>query len=169
MKKSIIFLGIASVAFANVTLAINCQQSSVKEETGSTQTKQSFESLEAATKGNRLAVVSKDGGDPQIGNSEAIFYKPYQKTVQEIIAEDNQIIENSLSEQPATPCVEKTSNEPTSDESQVIESIIAMEACPLYSKKTIEQVIFDDSQIIENAIVSNVTSLNLGKKKKVRS
>jgi len=149
-KKSIIYLGIAVVAFTNVASALSSQQSFNNEYFSLTQTVQSDGSSDAATIGNDSIEkkTGKECGDSCCINPETIVSTPYTKTMEEIIAENNQIIESTISNDTA----EKATEEIIVEDNQIIDVTIVAEVGPLYSKKTTEEIIMEDSQIIESPV-----------------
>lgn len=158
MKKSIIYLGIAVVAFTNVTSALSSQQSFNNEYFSLTQSVQSEQSTDATTTGND-SIEKKSGkecGDAGSINPETILSTPYAKTIEEVIAEDNQIIESEIS----SDVVENASEESITIDNQVIDMTISSEVGPLYSKKTTEEIIMEDSLIIESPIFNTAQPIN---------
>jgi len=167
MKKSIIYLGIALVTFSNVASALNSQQSLLKEDLGLTQRVQSIQILDANTSGGGNDSIkkrnTKKGGDPISIDSESIGFSSYTKTTEEIIAENNQITENNISNDVVFTCNGKSI--PLAD-NLIIDSIISADISPVCVEKTMEQIILEDSQIIENPILNVVKPINLRKSKK---
>lgn len=154
MKKSIIYLGIAVVAFTNVTSALSSQQSFNTEYLSLTQTVQSEQTTDATTTGND-SLEKKSGkecGGSSSINPETIVSTPYTKTMEEIIAENNQIIESEIS----NDLLEKASEESIVEDNQIIDVTLGGEVGPLYSEKTTEEIIMEDSQIIESPIFNAV-------------
>jgi len=135
MKKSIIYLGIALVTFTNVALALDFQQSSNDESLNVAQTAQSTESLEPS---------SNEGGDPASINPETIVVPTYQKTMEEIIAENNQIIESTLS-------LEQTASLSIAEDNQID---ISIEITSVSSEEAMAERILQDSQIIESTVLN---------------
>ncbi|ESU26704.1 hypothetical protein FLJC2902T_26790 [Flavobacterium limnosediminis JC2902] len=163
MKKSIIYLGIAALTFINVS-AFNCQQLFDIEHLGSIQTVQSDQSSGVTTNGNDSAetITDKKGGDPPRNNPEIIGIESYAKSMEEIIAENNQIIESTISNEIAE---NETAEIPSAD-NQVIDDIILAEVGPVYSEKTMEEIIQQDSQIIESPLLNESKPCNFKKSKK---
>lgn len=154
MKKSIIYLGIAVVAFTNITSALNRQQSFNTEYFSLTQAIQSDESTDAATIG--MDSIEKETGKAKADvtgiNPETIVSKPYTKTMEEIIAENNQIIESVLLDELAV----QTDETVITAEDQIILSIISAEGGPVYTTKSTEEIILEDSRIIESPVTNAI-------------
>lgn len=149
MKKSIIYFGITVILFSNVISALNCQQSFNNEDRSLTQNIPSNENIEATVNGT-ASIAKKStgkGGDTASVISEELVVNPYQKTMEEIIAENNQIIESNLLNQ-----VE----EPVTEDDQVSLSLISAEVGPVYNTKSTEEIIMEDRQIIESPIFNEI-------------
>ncbi|ESU18626.1 hypothetical protein FCR2A7T_29260 [Flavobacterium cauense R2A-7] len=143
MKKSIIYLGIAVILFSNVISALNCQQSFNNENLSLTQNIQSIENTDATIGKNSTG----GGGDTSSVISDEIVVNPYQKTMEEIIAENNQIIESDLPNE-----VTETTSE---EDEQIRLSIISVQG-PVYTEKTTEEIIMEDRQIIESPVFNEI-------------
>jgi len=151
MKKSIIYFGIALLTITNVITAL-AQQSFVKGDS-LTQTASSNVSLVGNAQSNRSIERrnSNNDGKPTAIDPEAIVATTYQKTMEEIIAENNQIIESTIS------------TEQFVEDNQIN---IAIEGNPVCSEKAIEEIIIQDSQIIESPVLNAIQPIALGKSKK---
>jgi len=149
MKKSIIYLGIAVILFSNVISALNCQQSFNNEYFGLTQNIPSIQNTDATANGNSLIGKKSTGvgGDNSNIISEEIVVNPYQKTMEEIIAENNQIIESDLP---------KEVTETTSEEDEQIRLSIISAQGSVCSEKTTEEIIMEDRQIIESPVFNEI-------------
>jgi hypothetical protein len=156
MKKSIIYLGIALVTFTNVALAFDFQQS---EDLSLTNKIQSNERLDVSANSKKAIVRkgTKIGGDPATVAPEIISFQPYKKSMEEIIAENNQIIESSTPEEIVTK------------DCQIDASAIVIEIEPSFTGKTMEEIILEDSKIIESTILIDAQAINVGKSKKNKS
>ncbi len=143
MKKSIIYLGIAVILFSNVISALNCQQSFNSEDRSLTQNIPSNENTDATIGKNSTG----GGGDTSSVISDEIVVNPYQKTMEEIIAENNQIIESDLPNEVT---------ETTSEEDEQIRLSIISAQDPVYTEKTTEEIIMEDRQIIESPVFNEI-------------
>ena len=143
MKKSIIYLGIALVTFTNVALALDFQQSQEQENLNPTQTTFATENLESDT--NNVGKVNRsEGGNQKEVNPETITFPTYQKTIEEVIAENNLIIESDLS-------LEQTTEESIAEENLLA---ILTEVNTQNSEEVMAERIFQDSQIIESPVLN---------------
>ncbi|MCG2611144.1 hypothetical protein LZZ90_06460 [Flavobacterium sp. SM15] len=136
MKTSIIYLGIALLTFSNVIPALS-QESFIKGESlaqkvSSTQSKSRNASEEVSIKRNSNAEQNVVSFDP-----EAIAAPAYEKTIEEIIAENNLITESSLLA------------ELNADKNQIE---VKIDGIPSNFEKTTEERILEDSQIIESQL-----------------
>nr|WP_294937769.1 hypothetical protein [uncultured Flavobacterium sp.] len=154
MKKSIIYLGIALVTFSNVALALDFQQS-FNEENQAPQTNERLAPgiNKNVTSGQKSS--AEGGRDLESVSPEIIGFKPYEKTAEEVIAENNQITESVLSNE--------VTEEISLQDIQTID-VISIEIAPVCSEKSMEDRILQDSLIIESAI--EVQPCTTGKSKK---
>ncbi|MEW5677202.1 hypothetical protein ABGT15_12885 [Flavobacterium enshiense] len=160
MKTSITYLGIALVAFTNVALALNCQQSFINDETSLTESQLLAgknpvtvnEDHSGDWKSNKETGKHKNG-DP----SDVIVFRPYEKSFQEIVEANNQIIENAASSERYLSSTEDN----LSEEERIIESINSMKSC--LEERTIEEIIIENHKITESALLSEALSNKLGK------
>lgn len=162
-KKSILYLGILLVAFTNGASALNCQQSIVKDKQSLTQTVQSNKKNTVASNDNDSIKKrgGKKGSDSTNTSPQVIVYNPNQKTMEEIIAENNQITESTISDELALNTAASV------EANQVIEHTVLSEIGSLCCEKTMEEIVKDDSQIIESAVLTEVQPINMKKSKKV--
>lgn len=151
MKKSIIYLGIALLTFTNVITAL-AQQSFIKEE-----------GLAQMTASNKIQSNNPfekrnndNSGNPVSKNEETVSIPTYQKTIEEIIAENNQIIESNLSTE---EYLEETNTED-------FPIIITAEESPVDYEKVMKERILQDNQIIESQVLNAITPIVSGKSKK---
>ena len=145
MKTSIIYLGIALVTFTNVISALGQQQ---HNEDCLTQVVQSHE-------GSKGSQTDKKEKTPIYFEPQIIEVPVYQKTMAEIIAENNQIIESTL-------IPEETKKEIAYDD--LLNFTIDNQ--PLVNEKTIEEVIEQNNQIIESPTSNKMYPIVLTKPKK---
>ncbi|CAM3717859.1 hypothetical protein FSS13T_25790 [Flavobacterium saliperosum S13] len=151
MKKSVIYLGIALLTITNVISAL-AQQSFIKEESLAQTVTSRTNSVENALD-NRSSERRDTNEDREAanGNMEIIAVTAYQKTMEEIIAENNLIIESTIL---------------TEQDVEDNQLDISIDASPFTSEKTIEERIQQDSQIIESPILNAVQPISLAKSKK---
>ncbi|ESU28893.1 hypothetical protein FLJC2902T_14900 [Flavobacterium limnosediminis JC2902] len=152
MKKSIIYLGIAVLTFTNVISAL-AQQSFIKEDSLAQTV-----SSDAGLAGNTQGTHSIERRKIHSANStpETIVVTTYQKTMEEIIAENNQIIESTI-----TP--EQCAEAGSSKDNQID---IAIETIPVCSEKSMEERILQDSQVIESQFLTTLQPITLVKSRK---
>lgn len=150
MKKSIIYSGIALLTFTNVITAL-AQQSFLKDE-GLTQTV-AANKLVSNPFENRNG---NDSGTPASSNEEIILVPAYEKTIEEIITENNQIIESNLS----------TGEYLEEKNAEDFPIIITVEESPVNYEKVMEERILQDNQIIESPVLNAITPIVSGKSKK---
>lgn len=163
-KSSIIYLGIALGAFTNVALALNYQQASFTEETNQTSMLQSFKNFATASDGDhsRERVGTKEN---TAVTPEVIVFNPYEKTIEEVIAEDNLIIEDAILSE-----IDFSTEQTVTDENKSLDELLLAQVYPHYNVKTIEEIIAEDSKIIERPIMEAVqTKSGSGKCNKQRN
>lgn len=151
MKKSIIYLGIALVTFSNVITAL-AQQSFIKGDC-LTQTASSDPIVNKHTLDNHSieARITSEDEDQANSSLELISITTHQKTVEEIIAENNLIIDSPI----------------VTDQYDLGNQIdISIEDSPVTNDKTIEERILQDSQIIDSQILEVIQPTVLTKPKK---
>lgn len=131
MKTSIIYLGIALVTFTNVALAVDFEQSFEED----------HRNPQAQTQKNATSEIIADSDTTTAKNhdlasitSDLPLVPVYEKTMEEIIAEDYLITEGVFS---ANQIEEHTIN-------------ISIDSFPTTIEKPIEEIILEDQQIIEN-------------------
>ena len=152
MKTSIIYLGIALGTFTNVALAVDFEQSFEEDH----RNPQGQTPRNATSEGITGTDTSAAKNYDFTSNASDLPTVPvYQKTMEEIIAEDKQIIESNLT----------TENNKWEDYSNTL----VMELQPVATEKTIEEVILQDSQIIESPVVSPTKQMIVGTSKEILS
>jgi len=146
MKTSITFLGIALLviattnASASVTTATNKTLKvalAMENEQGA-----ALEACAITEEGKGYAPVE----DQTILNPEMALNTSFQKTIEDVIVADNQIIESDVTL--AATTIESIIQE----NNQIIESENTNEVHPLYLERTIEEAIAEDNAIIESTI-----------------
>ena len=148
MKPSIFYLGVTVTAFANVVLASEYQQAAFNEAASLIQTEQLNEKFSTATTEDhsRERRGSSETAAKTDVSSEVLVLKPYEKTIQEVIAEDNLIVENAE--------VFKTSfsdNSNDVEEETTLNEFVLENFPALQIEKTAEETISEDQKIIESS------------------
>jgi hypothetical protein len=155
MKKSILILGIALVSLTNVCNASNAIKSQIHQ--GSILSDYGLVSREAIT-------VMKPSlkEDMEIFNPETVIaFNP--KTVKEIIAEGDKIIENTASDDVEFMVYEESMKEIIAQTDLIIENTVSNEVYPLYFERTIEDEIAELEVIIESRVTNEVRPLDFKK------
>lgn len=152
MKTSIFYLGIALVTFTNVALAVELEQSLDEDHRNPERQNQKNTTSEGiAGFETSVAKIYDFTSNP----SDLPTVPVYQKTMEEIIAEDKQIIESDLA----------TVNNKWDDYSNTL----VLELQPVAAEKTIEQIILEDSQIIESPVAITNKTILIGTSKEIQS
>jgi hypothetical protein len=138
MKKLITF-GIALVALGQVNAA------TVKS---TNEQGESFQSDSLVTEQKHLAPVE----DQAVLNPSVVFSLTSQRSMEDVIAEDRRITENSLTVDGELLYIEKSAEEIIATDKKVTEAPNA-EIRPLYLERTIEDKIAEDNAIIENTAI----------------
>ena len=151
--KSIIYLGIALGTFTNVALALNEQQTSFNEDSNQASTLQVIKNIaiSSAEEHSRERRGGKHNADASNVQADVIVFNPYEKTIEEVIAEDNLITENALSGK-----TDFSTEQTKADESKSLDELLLAQVYPLYSVKTAEEIIAEDSKIIERPVMEAV-------------
>ena len=173
MKKSIIYLGVLALTFSNVVLASKSNLSFQEED---------VLAISNSNKAlvNNSAFAIKDTILPELNIMEA---KSYQKSIEEIINENNDITESQpLEAAYIDSCIldqysvftitidkvqfvstQKTIDQIIEEDNQIVDNTDATEILPLFYQKTIEEIIMQDSMIIESKLDNEVRSLDFEK------
>lgn len=148
MKKSIIYLAISLAWFTNVNAKDNfgSQMSTASTEEVTAQ-KNSFH-LDIYNIGKRNLAPVED----QIPfNPETVILNFNQKTILEIISDNNKIIENTSEMNEELLFIEKPIEQTIEDDNKIIENANDTASTqPLYIERSIEEVILENNTIIEN-------------------
>ncbi|TRX32791.1 hypothetical protein FNW52_16710 [Flavobacterium sp. ZT3R18] len=155
MKKSILILGIALVSLTNVCNASNAINNQIHQ--GSILSDYGLVSNESET-------VTKPSlkEDTEIFNPETVIaYNP--KTVKEIIAEEDKIIENTASEDLEFTAYEESMKEIIVQSDLIVENTVSNEVYPLYIERTMEDEIAELEMIIESKETNEVSLLDFKK------
>ncbi|MCG2612398.1 hypothetical protein LZZ90_12860 [Flavobacterium sp. SM15] len=165
MKSSITYLGIALVAFTSFASALNCQQSFIKEEIRSTEVQSSNEiGVVKSNENHSLVKKCGHGGRKMtVENAQGIDFQPYEKTIEEVIAENNQITENAVLEEVNSTYNNQQTVKSISEADQIINNINSMKGCAFLSERTMEEIILENNKIIENTIVKDAFFPKMGK------
>ncbi|HLF52988.1 hypothetical protein [Flavobacterium sp.] len=175
MKNSIIYLGIALLSITNSITASNVHQSFIKNDDSSFSTKQ--HSAEVVDSKVIVTEISNDNDstikvfslveDTSIFNPDTVVFNAFERTIEEVIAENNQIIENGISNEISFLYIEKSTEEIIAEDNEIIESTISTEVQPLQIEKTIEEIIIEDNKIIESTISNEFQPLDFEKIKEI--
>lgn len=155
MKNSILILGIALVSLTNVCNASNAINNQIHQ--GSILSDYDLVS-------NKKVTVTKPSlkEDNEIFNPETVIaYNP--KTVKEIIAEGDKIIENSTSNEVEFMAYEESMKEIIAQSDLIIENTVSNEVYPLYFERTMEDQIAELEMIIESKETNEVRPLDFKK------
>ncbi|RTY90579.1 hypothetical protein [Flavobacterium sp. GT3R68] len=159
MKNSII-LGIALVTFTNALSAANVRQSFTQDDFKAAQTFQlDQEAILASSDIDAKDSVNTE--DPTIIHMETLAFTSYEKTIEEIIAENNQITESSISNEMTFLFIEKSIEEVIAEDNKIIDSTPVTEVSLLFIERPIEEIIAEDNRIIESTISSEAKPLSL--------
>lgn len=152
MKHSIALLAVTVLVF-NVTMAAKTLETTVKMNSVLTQENEQldFFSMDNNPLEKRnFAPVE----DQVILNPETVMTISYQKSLEAIIAENNQIIESDIKDEGILYFAETPIENIIQQNNQIIESENTTEIRPLYLERTIEDQIAEDNSIIESDIAS---------------
>ncbi|MET0759917.1 MAG: hypothetical protein ABWZ56_05825 [Flavobacterium sp.] len=175
MKNSIIYLGIALLTITNSITASNVRQSFIKNDASFFSNKEysaeiidSKEIVTETSNGNYSTIkVFSLVEDTAIFNPDTIVFNAYERTIEEIIAENNKIIESSISNEVSFLYIEKPIEEVIAENNQITESPVSTEIQPLQIEKAIEEIITEDNKIIESTISKEFQPLDFEKIKKI--
>ncbi|WP_298221059.1 hypothetical protein [Flavobacterium sp.] len=156
MKNSIVLLGMAVLVF-NLTTAANTSKAINKTVTIATEDQGALFSTENNPLEKRnFAPVE----DQAILNPAAVIGTTYEKSIEEIIAENNQITEDQITDEGVfyfeAPSIENIIQE----NNKIIESQDTAEIRPLYLERTIEDQIAEDNAIIESNVANILEPLD---------
>lgn len=158
--KKLITLGIALFAYVNNATAETTLVQGVNANTTTVAAAkaQQFENMlsEKASQPKFSPVEDKTVLIP-----ESVIETSYKKSVEEIIAEDHQITESTLTNEGYIFLTfETTAEEVIAQDNQIIDSAIVTEVHPLFLDRTIEDVIAEGNAIIEGNIPSQIMDLD---------
>ncbi|KGO90220.1 hypothetical protein [Flavobacterium suncheonense] len=151
MKTAVIFLGIALATFTNVTLAADFEQSFEEDNRHPQENFQkSSSNISAGFETSTLKDIDLISSISNLPTAPV-----HKKTMEEIIAEDNLIIESNLTTAKNT------------FEDNAIEPVVDLS--PISPEKTIEQIILEDSQITESPVLNTKNLILIGTSKEILS
>jgi hypothetical protein len=158
MKNSIIYLGILLVAFTNNSSASNAFRMT-SADVNVNQQSITLSSKILSCEQNKFTLVE----DTTVLNPETVIAANFTRTIEEIIAENNQIIENKVTNDATLLYTEKTIEETIAENNQIIESTVDKVISFVYLDKSIEEIIAENNQIIESKPMVEVEPLYLPK------
>lgn len=175
MKKLIINLGVLALAFSNIVLASNSNFSNQQQD------------VLLISRNNCMLTNNSNfqAADTILPGLDIIVVKPYQKSIEDIVNENNYITESepmktaylhhSIMDQYKEVIVsidkiefvalEKTIDQIIAEDSQIINNEEVVETV-IYSvnyQKTIEEIILEDSIIIDSKLENEIVPLDLEK------
>ena len=154
MKNSIVLLGMALLVF-NMTTAANIAPKVNTVSVAAVDNEQGdFFSGDNPLENRNFAPVE----DEVILNPDAVMYSS-EKSIEEIIAENNQITESKITDEGVRYFTEKPIETIIQENNRIIESQDA-EIRPLYLDRTIEDQIAEDNAIIESELSAAFQPLN---------
>jgi hypothetical protein len=159
MKNSILILGIALVSLTNVCNASNAINNRINTFQGSILTDYNAGLLSGETE--TVAKPSLKEDTENFNPETVIGYNP--KTVKEIIAEGDKIIENTASDDAEFMAYEESMKEIIAQTDLIIENTVSNEVYPLYFERTIEDEIAELEMIIESKVTNEVSPLDFKK------
>lgn len=165
MKKSIIYLGIALVSFANVCSASNSLRNDKRvleqdsQENLGCQQEESLSFAKVSFGQKNFPAIA----DETVLYPETVMSVNSVNSIEQIIADNNRIIENNPTINQELFYIEKPIEEVIISNNQIIENNIDNTIRPLYLEKTIEDFIAEDNLIIESNISNEVFPLDFEK------
>jgi hypothetical protein len=173
MKKSIIYLGVLALTFSNIVSASDSNLSFQQEEV------MAISNSDEVLVHNSVFAI-KDTILPELNIMVA---KSYQKSIEDIINENNDItesqpleaayIESAILEQYNVFTIaidkiqfvstEKTIDQIVEEDNQIVNNNEVTESLPLFYQKTIEDIILQDSMIIDSKLDNEVKPLDFEK------
>ncbi|HEU4791278.1 MAG TPA: hypothetical protein VFS71_16445 [Flavobacterium sp.] len=159
MKNSLLILGIALVSLTNVCSATNTVGRPVNS------FKEGFlaKENEGIISTERVKKVRPSlSGDTEMFNPETVITYN-RKTVKEVIAEGDKIIENTTSDDLEFMAYEESMKEIIAQSNLIIENTVSNETCPLYGERTLEDEISELEMIIESTESNDARPLDFKK------
>lgn len=157
-KKSIVLLAMTVLVF-NVSTAAKTSETTAKMNVVGTQENEQADFFSKENnpleKGNFAPVE-----DQVIMNPETVMTVSYQKSLEEIIAENNQIIESDIKDEGILYFAETPIENIIQQNNQIIESQENDKIYPLYLERTIEDQIAEDNSIIESDLAMTPMTLD---------
>lgn len=158
MKNSVLILGVALISFSNicnarniVSLPYNLFQNTILAN-------------DTETQNNEVAKFVKPSltNEAEVFNPETVMANN-PKTMKEIIAEADRIVENTVSDDLDFIVYEESMKEIIAQSDLVIENTVSNETFPLFNERTIEDEIAEQELIIESSSTNEVSPLNFKK------
>lgn len=160
MKNSILILGIALVSLTNV-----CNASSIIKHKNNTCQENVSDEYNVALLPNTETTVKKTSlnEESETFNPGSVILYNNVKTIKEIIAEDDKIIENSESDSLDFLLYEESMKEVITQSDLVIENTVSNEVHPLYFERTVEDEIAELEMVIESTVSDETRPLDFKK------
>ncbi|QKJ63862.1 hypothetical protein [Flavobacterium sp. M31R6] len=156
MKNSLLILGITLVSLTNVCNATNTVDRPVNSFKEDVLAKEN----EGIVSTERVKITKPSlSGDAEVFNPETVIAFN-RKTVKEAIAEGDNIIENTNSDDLAFIAYEESMKEIIAQSDLIIENTVSNETCPLYGERTLEDEITELEMIIESTESNEARPLN---------
>jgi hypothetical protein len=170
MKKSFLYLGIVVLIFTNFSRASNFTdcKTDVEQKYSATIDDNTILNPESIIQGNYNKTIDQIIAEDNLITESAVSTEEplliySEKRIEEIIAENNLIIENKSIKNETLLYLEKSIQEIIVENNKITESKASVEAELLYLSKPIEEVVVEDSKIIESKIVREAQSLDFEK------
>lgn len=160
--KTLITLGLALVAFTNNANAETTLVKGVNADylTVAAVKAEQFENLLTVQASDKRKLVPVEDS---VLNPETVIIGNNYKTIEEVIAEDNKIIESTFTNDGMVFFFEKTTEEVIADDNKITDSNITTEISMLHIEKSTEEVIADDNAIIEGNVADEAQNLDFEK------
>lgn len=159
MKNSVLILGIALVSFSNISNAKNTINLSYDAFQNTILADNNAEcQVDKAVKFEKPSLVE----NVEVFNPETVIANN-PKTVKEIIAEGDKIVEAKVSDDKEFMEYEESMREIIAQSDLTIESNVSNETYPLFVERTIQDEIAELEMIIESTESNETRSLNLKK------
>jgi hypothetical protein len=169
MKKSFLYLGIVLLIFSNFSKASNfvdCKTSADQMHAVNVDDS-TILNPETIIQGNYEKTIEQviDENDriieSEVSKESTLLYS--EKSIEEVIAENNQIIESPISKVISFVYLEKSMEEIIAENNLITESKPSVEVEPMYLEKTIEEIIAENNKIIDSKISNETQPLDFEK------
>ena len=155
MKTTIIYLAITLITLSN------SNAKSLKREISANQIEQNENDLAANISNSSKQETRVE--EMVVFNPETVINVTKEKPIEEIIAENNQIIEQPISNEIYFYNNEKPVEQIIIENNQIIEEANITDVKPLYLDLSIDEIINEDNAIIESTIINEVYPLDFDK------